>query len=348
MLDQQAAQQSITVLFPTIPLAGHRLMQHVSLDTKPVGKGTFAEVYRATIKPVYNDAGVDIHPQSGYEVAVKIIDKEKMRFDIDRLRAEVALLQRIRHPYIVDFYNIFEEPTKVALVMEFLHGGELFQRLRTSKPHGFHENIAKIITRRLVEALAYLHRENIIHRDLKPENILFKTNTNDFEVKLTDFGLAKLVTDDVVAKTACGSPFYVAPEVLHVQKTGAYTSAVDMWSLGVITYVILCGFAPFHHDQPPELFKLILAGTFTFPTDYWRGVSQEAKDFISALIVVDPRSRMTARDALNHLWLKDVDPDPLARKHPPPAPAPSTPPAGPAATPTLPSTTEVAEDSRPN
>ena len=148
------------------------------------------------------------------------------------------------------------------------------------------------------------HLAGIAHRDLKPENILLKDKSNAAAIKVTDFGLSKIYADDaageVVMKTACGTPGYVAPEVLGHE---AYSQQVDLWSIGVIVYILLCGFPPFYGDNDAQMFKRIKAGQYKFLAPYWDPISADAKDFVKNLLIVDPRKRMTAAEALNHRWL---------------------------------------------
>jgi len=144
----------------------------------------------------------------------------------------------------------------------------------------------------------------VAHRDLKPENILLKDSTDSAAIKVTDFGLSKIFADDaageIVMKTACGTPGYVAPEVLMHD---AYSSQVDLWSIGVIVYILLCGFPPFYGDNDQQMFKKIKAGQYKFLAPYWDPISNDAKDFVKNLLIVDPKKRMTAAEALNHRWL---------------------------------------------
>jgi len=144
----------------------------------------------------------------------------------------------------------------------------------------------------------------VAHRDLKPENILLKDATDSAAIKVTDFGLSKIFADDaageIVMKTACGTPGYVAPEVLMHD---AYSSQVDLWSIGVIVYILLCGFPPFYGDNDQQMFKKIKAGQYKFLAPYWDPISNDAKDFVKNLLIVDPKKRMTAAEALNHRWL---------------------------------------------
>ncbi|KAL3914792.1 MAG: hypothetical protein SGPRY_007495 [Prymnesium sp.] len=206
----------------------------------------------------------------------------------------------------VKMYAVYETETHLFLCLELLTGGELFDRI-ISKGH-YSEDDARKLTVTLVEAVQYLHSLGIAHRDLKPENILLKDEKEDAPIKITDFGLSKIFADDlageVVMKTACGTPGYVAPEVLTHE---IYSEQVDMWSIGVIVYILLCGFPPFYGDNDAQMFKKIKAGSYKFLTPYWDPISAEAKDFVSKLLVVDPKKRMTSVEALKHPWVGKAD-----------------------------------------
>jgi len=184
--------------------------------------------------------------------------------------------------------------------MELLTGGELFDRIVAKG--SFSEREASEVTKNVTDAIAYIHKIGIVHRDLKPENLLFLNKDGDSPIKITDFGLAKFrANNGVEMHTACGTPGYVAPEVL---KSENYTKAVDMWSLGVILYILLCGFPPFYHPKTAELYKLIKKGEFDFPAPYWTDISDSAKDLVRKLLTVDPKKRYTAEQVLQHPWVK--------------------------------------------
>jgi len=195
--------------------------------------------------------------------------------------------------------EMYDTPTKMYLIMELVTGGELFDRIVNRGSYS--EKDASHVVRQIVSAIEYLHALGIVHRDLKPENLLYANESHDSDIKIADFGLSRILPDDALLKTACGTPGYVAPEVLRGK---GYGKEVDLWSVGVIMYILLCGFPPFYDDNVQVLFEQILSGHFDFPPTYWAGVSDSAKDLIRKLLNVDPKKRLTATQALEHPWLR--------------------------------------------
>ncbi|EFC37690.1 calcium/calmodulin-dependent protein kinase-like protein [Naegleria gruberi] len=258
---------------------------------KVLGSGTFSIVREAAQK---ND---------GRKVAVKIIDKTNLEVNKDSLKTEVSILKSVNDQNIVELIDVYENGMKVYLVMELLTGGELFDRIVNKYPEGYSEDVAAELIRKIVSSIKYLHSCGVVHRDLKPENLIYSSDGNDSDIKITDFGLAKIADGDFLLKTACGTPNYVAPEVL--QNTG-YDASVDMWSIGVILYILLCGFPPFYSENTPELFEQIINGDYDFPSPYWDKVSDSAKDLIRHLLVVNPKKRFTPDQTLSHPWIKKL------------------------------------------
>jgi len=233
-------------------------------------------------------------------VAVKIIDRNDVGKDYEKnLRMEMDILRRVDHPNIIALLEMIEAGNKLYFVMELVTGGELFDRI--VEKGSYSEEDAKTLVRKIVSAIEYLHKQNIAHRDLKPENLLVKSIEDDTEVKIADFGLSKIIDKDKMMQTACGTPGYVAPEVLNAE---GYDKEVDMWSVGVITYILLCGFPPFYSESVPEVFEQIMKAEYDYPEEYWDEISAEAKDFIDHLLVVDVAKRLTAEQALSHPWLR--------------------------------------------
>jgi len=212
---------------------------------------------------------------------------------------EVEIMHKINHPHCVTLYEMFETKQKLFMVMELLTGGELFDRI--VKKGSYSEKEASVVVGSIASALEYLHSTGIVHRDLKPENLIYLNKNDDSPLKITDFGLAKFrPNQNMDMYTACGTPGYVAPEVLKGEN---YSSAVDLWSLGVILYVLLCGFPPFYHENTNLLYKQIKKGEFTFPDPYWTEISESVKDLIRGLLTVDPKKRLTAKAVGQHQWI---------------------------------------------
>ncbi|ESO93820.1 hypothetical protein LOTGIDRAFT_228585 [Lottia gigantea] len=217
----------------------------------------------------------------------------------EMLQNEVAILRKVKHPNIILLVEEFETKENVYLVMELVKGGDLFDAISNSTKYT--EQDASGMIYNLAGALKYLHSLNIVHRDIKPENLLVCDHGDESKsLKLGDFGLATEVND--VLYTVCGTPTYVAPEVLA---ESGYGVKIDIWSAGVITYILLCGFPPFvsKNDIQEELFDQILEGKFEFIQPYWDDVSDSAKELISNMLVIDPEHRYTAEQVLQHPWV---------------------------------------------
>ena len=214
---------------------------------------------------------------------------------------EIEVIQRLSgHPYIVNLHDVYESPTFVFLVFELCRNGELFDYL-TSKIT-LSEKRVRSIMKQIFEAVAHCHENAIVHRDLKPENILLD---DDFNVKLTDFGFAKRLKSGERLYEVCGTPGYLAPELLQAgmlerSEHPGYSFEVDAWACGVIMYTLLVGSPPFWHRRQIVMIRLILDGRFTFTSPEWDGITDETKDLITKLLTVDPSQRMTVKQALHH------------------------------------------------
>lgn len=197
-------------------------------------------------------------------------------------------------------HEVLSTPTHLYIIIELATGGELFDRI-IQKGH-YTEADAAEVTRQIASALRYMHENGVAHRDLKPENVLYADTSAGAQVKVTDFGLAKVTEADTydVMRTAVGTPGYVAPEILTEDE---YGPEVDVWSLGVILYILLCGFPPFHDNNMQKLFQKITKGQFSFPSPAWDNISQEAKKLVQRMLIVDPAQRISVEEILGNPWV---------------------------------------------
>ncbi|CDS09065.1 hypothetical protein LRAMOSA10425 [Lichtheimia ramosa] len=210
------------------------------------------------------------------------------------------VLKQVRHPHIISMQAMYEDNEAVYIVTDHAKGGEFFDRLL--RKGSYTEKDASNLLRQVLEALAYLHEHDIVHRDIKPENLLFQTSSDTEEkLMIADFGLSRILKEDhAILMTACGTPGYVAPEVLL---RAGHGTAVDLWSVGVIMYTMLSGYSPFWQPDETALFDSIIKGNYQFDEEYWGHISDAAKDLIQQLLQVDPSKRITAAEALCHPWI---------------------------------------------
>ena len=273
-----------------------------------LGKGAYATVYRV------------VHRNTAEPYACKVMSKERLgTAGINQVKGEAAILERLDHPNIIRLHQVLEDEQHLILVTQLVTGGEVLKRL--TQLHHYSERTAAQLMKNFVKILKYVHAEGIVHRDLKPENLLLRTNARDSkddscdsEVMLADFGFAAKYEGIPMTK-ACGTPYYIAPELLQ---TGVYNTRkgytpppCDMWSAGVMGYVLLCGYPPFRvardcKDAKSKLFKQIVAGKVHFDRGTsWDAISDAAKDFLHKLLIVDPNRRMTAEQAEEHPWFAE-------------------------------------------
>ncbi|KAL2139033.1 hypothetical protein VTI28DRAFT_5871 [Corynascus sepedonium] len=241
-----------------------------------------------------------LHIDTGRYYAAKVINKRLMAGREHMVRNEIAVLKKVSmgHQNILTLVDYFETMNNLYLVTDLALGGELFDRI--CRKGSYYESDAADLIRAVLSAVAYLHDHGIVHRDLKPENLLFRTPEDNADLLIADFGLSRIMDEEKfhVLTTTCGTPGYMAPEIF--KKIG-HGKPVDIWALGVITYFLLCGYTPFDRDSDFEEMQAILNADYSFtPLEYWRGVSESAKDFIRRCLTIDPAKRMTAHEALQH------------------------------------------------
>ncbi|QIW96390.1 hypothetical protein AMS68_001908 [Peltaster fructicola] len=236
------------------------------------------------------------------KVAVKIILKKNVKGNDKMVMDELDMLQHTRHRHIVRFVDYFESRDKFYIVTQLATGGELFDRI--CQKGRFTEKDASDTMRQVLEAVDYLHHKDIVHRDLKPENLLYLTQEEHSDLVLADFGIAKhLDSPDEQLRTMAGSFGYAAPEVMMKKGHG---KPVDMWSLGVITYTLLCGYSPFRSESLADLIEETRHGRVVFHERYWKDVSKEAKAFIMSLLKPRADERATSSQALHDPWIAGV------------------------------------------
>lgn len=261
-----------------------------------IGRGAFSEVRNCT------------RLSDGELLAAKVISKSKMTSeDMSLLSNEIAILNSLDHPNIISLVEFIDETSHLYIVTELVAGGELFDRI-VRKEH-YSEKDARNLVRVFLETMVYLHKRNIVHRDLKPENLLLLSDKNDTDIKIADFGLSKRVKDLTGNDPACGTPGYVAPEILQGK---AYGTEVDIWAIGVIMYILIAGYPPFYHDDQKKLFKQIKNARYDFHPQHWDGKSKDSQDMIQMMLCKDQRKRWTAEKLLAHPWMT-VDENVLAK-----------------------------------
>lgn len=266
-------------------ISDRHLEDFYDLEPKVLGSGMSGQVLLATSKADHRKAAVKSFKKRGLSTSSQ-----------SDLKSEVEIYLALDHPHVARLERVVETEDDIFLVMEYMAGGELFDRL-VSKTHYNEENAAST-TYQMLLAVAYLHAHKIVHRDLKLENFMYEAQDTD-HLKLIDFGFAKFWNHGPKMSEACGSIDYVAPEVLG----HSYTERADMWSLGIIVYMLLTGQAPFY-GSGKELLKQIRAGSPNWANSRFNGLSDPAKKFVKALIVADPNMRMSADQALEHQWIK--------------------------------------------
>ncbi|XP_047318204.1 calcium-dependent protein kinase 32-like [Impatiens glandulifera] len=269
---------------------GHDLEEKYELGIE-LGRGEFGVTYLCTDK------------STGEKLACKSISKKKLRtrVDIDDVKREVEIMKNLpHHPNIVTLKATYEDNNAVHLVMELCEGGELFDRI-VARGH-YTERAAANVTRTIVEVIQMCHKHGVMHRDLKPENFLFANKKESAPLKAIDFGLSVFFKPGERFNEIVGSPYYMAPEVLKRN----YGPEVDVWSAGVILYILLCGVPPFWAETEQGVAQAIIRSVVDFKREPWPKVSEGAKDLVRKMLDPDPTRRLTAHDVLEHPWLHNA------------------------------------------
>ncbi|XP_074651155.1 death-associated protein kinase 3-like [Tubulanus polymorphus] len=268
-----------------------------------LGNGRFSVVWRCA------------EIATGREYAAKIIKKKRYKsssrrgaLSIDDIKREAAILNDLAHENVISIHDAFENGNQVVLVLELVTGGELFEYL-SEKDH-LTEAEAVAFLKQILTGVKHMHEKNIAHLDLKPENIMLMNHGSNV-LKLIDFGLSKRMAPNEELREMMGTPEFVAPEVINFEPLSVNT---DMWSIGVIAYLLVSGRLPFHAENKQATYAKISANDYRFAEDEFASVSERAKDFIARLLVKDPRRRMDVRACFEHPWMKAADDDVTGRK----------------------------------
>lgn len=280
-----------------------QIRRKYNISSKVLGTGSFGKVFLA-------QGAKD----PDFKVAIKAISKKKVDAqDLKQMKQELSILQSLDHPHVVKYYESYENSNYFYIVMEYCPGGDLFDLLTVkAKNKVLAESLVAEIMSDVLHAIAHCHANNIAHRDIKADNVMVG---EDGQIKLIDFGLSKKnQTARTKMKDMVGTPYYIAPEVLK----GKYVAKCDLWSAGVLLYILLSGYIPFNGESATEVYEAILDGHYSMKQKEWKKVSEDGKDLLSKLLTKDYKKRISASDALNHPWFKnceefkgDEDKDPL-------------------------------------
>ncbi len=266
--------------------------------TRKIGSGAYGEVRKCYVR------------ETGELRAVKIIKKKALAEDErKKLKNEAEILRQMDHPNIIKLYEIFEDKKYYYIITEFLTGGELFEKITDEDFYGdFTEKDAANIMQQVFRGINYWHSKHIVHRDLKPENLLLESSVSSedlggkkqFKIKLIDFGTSAVFTEGTKMEERYGTPYYIAPDVLNKN----YNEKWDVWSLGVILYILLVGYPPFNGSDDKKIIEAVKGGKFTLDEPEWDDVSDEAIDLVKKCLTYNPDKRISAGDALTHSWFE--------------------------------------------
>lgn len=255
---------------------------------KTLGEGAYGKVYQVQ------------HRTTGLIRAMKAIKKKSvLKEEQEKLFSEVSILKDLDHPNIVKLYELYQDEGYYYLITEFCTGGEFFDRIQAM--HSFSEKIAADYMKQILSAVVYCHDKNIVHRDLKPENLLLDSKSLDARLKVIDFGTSKKFVSGTKMNQKFGTAYYIAPEVLNKD----YDERCDVWSCGVILYILLCGYPPFGGANDREILNKVKIGKYRFDEDDWGKISYDAKNLIRKMLTFNPQDRISAREALNDKWIQN-------------------------------------------
>lgn len=236
--------------------------------------------------------------------ALKHIKKNLLvDYKTEKAMNEAKIMKSLKHPSVVQMNDIIDTPDSVFIMLELMHGGDLLTRIQRNT--FLSEDLSKLVFYQICHAIKYLHDRKVTHRDLKPDNILLASQDDETLVKVSDFGLSKLVQNNSVMRTLCGTPLYVAPEVLLTNGRGEYTEKVDVWSLGVVLFTCLSGTLPFANEYGSPATEQIKNGRFKFISSNWNKVSEVAKQLVCDILTTDVEKRPSIDEVLKHPWLFD-------------------------------------------
>ncbi|GAB0099886.1 death-associated protein kinase related [Sergentomyia squamirostris] len=288
-VDESDPTEELEPSFPHRPIEIHnekKPSDFYDISTEELGRGKYGTVYLCRER------------SSNLELAAKFVPCPK-REDRRNMEREIDIMRTLQHPRLIQIYDAFDDGHTITIILELILGGELFERV-IGDDFELTERACTVFMRQICDGVDFIHSNNIVHLDLKPENILCLTKTGN-RIKIIDFGLARHLTPDKKLQVLFGTPEFAAPEVVNFDQIGFFT---DMWSVGVICYVLLSGLSPFMGDNDVETMTNVTLGKYDFNDATFDAVSADAKDFITKLLVSASGNRLTAQEALQHPWLR--------------------------------------------
>ncbi|XP_018424562.1 PREDICTED: serine/threonine-protein kinase 17A isoform X1 [Nanorana parkeri] len=299
--DKRSHERPGLLAEPTTPIQSQPFMSRYTIAPgHELGRGKFAVVRKC------------IEKETEKEYAAKIMRKRRKGQDCRmEILHEIAVLElALGNPWVIKLHEVYETATEMILVLEYAAGGEIFNQCVAEREEAFKEKDVQRLMRQILKGVSFLHRHNVVHLDLKPQNILLTSDSPLGDIKIVDFGLSRVVNNNEELREIMGTPEYVAPEILSYEPI---FTATDMWSIGVLAYVMLTGTSPFLGDDKQHTFLNISQLNVSYTDGDFEGISELAIDFIKALLVKEPEGRASAEECLQHPWLAEGDlPDPYA------------------------------------